>query len=87
MEKKQDCINKVEMNRRDFLKRAVGASAAICIAPALERVAAAGKTISGKSATSAMIIPEGMAAVRTHSVGQRQCGIYGFCYGIRVYGA
>ena len=68
MEKKQDCINKVEMNRRDFLKRAVGASAAICIAPALERVAAAGKTISGKSATSAMIIPEGMAAVRTHRV-------------------
>lgn len=68
MEKKQDCINKVEMNRRDFLKRAVGASAAICIAPALERVAAAGKTISGKSATSAMTIPEGMAAVRTHRV-------------------
>lgn len=68
MEKKQDCMNKVEMNRRDFLKRAVGASAAICIAPALERVAAAGKTISGKSATSAMTIPEGMAAVRTHRV-------------------
>lgn len=68
MEKKRDCINKVEMNRRDFLKRAVGASAAICMAPVLERVAAAGKTISGKSAASAMTIPEGMAAVRTHRV-------------------
>lgn len=66
--RKGTCMNKVEMNRRDFLKRAVGASAAICIAPALERVAAAGKTISGKSATSAMTIPEGMAAVRTHRV-------------------
>lgn len=66
--RKGTCMNKVEMNRRDFLKRAVGASAAICIAPALERVAAAGKTISGKSATSAMAIPEGMAAVRTHRV-------------------
>lgn len=41
MKKKQDSVNNTEMGRRGFLKRTVLASAAICIAPILEKVTAA----------------------------------------------
>ena len=40
MKKKQDSVNNTEMGRRGFLKRTVLASAAICIAPILEKVTA-----------------------------------------------
>lgn len=54
-----------EMSRRGFLKRTVLASAAICIAPTLEKVTAAEKAITGKSIASGATIPASMAAVRT----------------------
>lgn len=53
-----------EMSRRGFLKRTVLAGAAICIAPALEKVTAAGKAITDRTDSPAHI-PTGMAAVRT----------------------
>lgn len=60
MEKAQN--NEKGMSRRGFLKRAALAGAAICIAPALQKVTAAEKAISGEPADPA--IPAGMAAVR-----------------------
>lgn len=54
-----------EMSRRGFLKRTVWAGAAICMAPAWEKVTAAERAIAGKSAASRTSIPAGMAAVRT----------------------
>ena len=57
MKKKQDSVNNTEMGRRGFLKRTVLASAAICIAPILEKVTAAEKSITGKSPVSATVFP------------------------------
>ena len=65
MKKKQDSVNNTEMGRRGFLKRTVLASAAICIAPILEKVTAAEKSITGKSPVSATVFPVSIAAVRT----------------------
>lgn len=57
--------NRMEMSRRGFLKAAALTGAAICVSPALEKVQAAEKAVSGKSAVSAKDIPAGMAGVRT----------------------
>lgn len=57
MKKEQDRVNNTEISRRGFLKRTVLASAAICIAPTLEKVAAAEKAITGKSIASGATIP------------------------------
>ena len=73
MKKKQDSVNNTEMGRRGFLKRTVLASAAICIAPILEKVTAAEKSITGKSPVSATVFPVSIAAVRTHWVAERLC--------------
>ena len=51
-----------QMSRRDFLKAAALAGAAICVFPALEKVQAAERAVSGKS--SVKDIPASMAAVR-----------------------
>lgn len=63
MKKEQNNETSPAMSRRGFLKRTVLASAAICIAPTLEKVMAAEKAITDKAASSARI-PAGMAAVR-----------------------
>ena len=55
---------RMEMSRRGFLKAAALTGAAICVSPALEKVQAAERAVSGKSAVSAKDIPAGMAAVR-----------------------
>lgn len=69
MEKeKQERINNAEMNRREFLKRAALASAAICITPTLEKVTAAERAIAGKSTAPTANIPTEMAAVRTQRI-------------------
>ena len=65
MKKEQDSVNNTEMSRRGFLKRTVLASAAICIAPTLEKVTAAEKAITGKSPASTTVLPASIAAVRT----------------------
>lgn len=51
-----------QMSRRDFLKAAALTGAAICVFPALEKVQAAERAVSGKS--SVKDIPASMAAVR-----------------------
>ena len=61
---KKEQIQENGISRRGFLKRTALAGAAICIAPALEKVTAAEKAITGKSSVSAATIPAGMAAVR-----------------------
>ncbi|ADV43324.1 aldo/keto reductase [Bacteroides helcogenes] len=69
MEKeKQERINNAEMNRRGFLKRAVLASAAICITPTLEKVTAAERAIADKPIAPTANIPTEMAAVRTQRI-------------------
>ena len=74
MKKKQDSVNNTEMGRRGFLKRTVLASAAICIAPILEKVTAAEKSITGKSPVSATVFPVSIAAVRTQrTLGSGKC--------------
>ena len=54
----------MEMSRRGFLKTAALTGAAICVSPALEKVQAAERAVSGKSSESAKDIPVGLAAVR-----------------------
>ena len=61
MKKEND--NRMEMNRRGFLKAAALTSAAICVSPAWEKVQAAEKVMNGKP--SAQESPAGRAAVRT----------------------
>ena len=59
---KKESDNRMEMSRRGFLKAAALTGAAICVSPALEKVQAAERAVSGKS--SVKDIPAGMAAVR-----------------------
>ena len=59
---KKESDNRMEMSRRGFLKAAALTGAAICVSPALEKVQAAEKAVSGK--LSVKDIPAGMAAVR-----------------------
>ena len=61
---KKESDNRTEMSRRGFLKAAALTGAAICVSPALEKVQAAKRAVSGKSAVSAKDIPVGIAAVR-----------------------
>ena len=79
---KKESDNRIEMSRRGFLK-AAATGAAICVSPALEKVQAAERAVSGKS--SVKDIPAGMAAVRKQrtlgsgqhalpDVGLEQCG-------------
>ena len=49
---KKEQIQENGISRRGFLKRTALAGAAICIAPALEKVTAAEKAITGKSSVS-----------------------------------
>lgn len=80
---KKESDNRIEMSRRGFLKAAALTGAAICVSPALEKVQAAERAVSGKS--SVKDIPAGMAAVRKQrtlgsgqhvlpDVGLEQCG-------------
>ena len=52
------------MNRRDFLKVAAATSAAVCIEPTLNKVAAAERALTGHR-SAVRTFPAGMAAVRT----------------------
>ena len=52
---KKEQIQENGISRRGFLKRTALAGAAICIAPALEKVTAAEKAITGKSSVSAAV--------------------------------
>lgn len=56
---------RTEISRRGFLKRTVLAGAAICMAPAFDKITAAERAIASKSSIPANTIPNGMAAVRT----------------------
>lgn len=77
-----------EMNRRGFLKRTVLAGAAICIAPTLEKVTAAERAISGKSATLAHSHPSRYGGcTHTKDIGQWKGGIYRFRNGVWLHGA
>ena len=80
---KKESDTRMEMSRRGFLKAAALTGAAICVSPALEKVQAAERAVSGKS--SVKDIPAGMAAVRKQrtlgsgqhalpDVGLEQCG-------------
>ena len=46
---KKESDNRIEMSRRGFLKAAALTGAAICVSPALEKVQAAERAVSGKS--------------------------------------
>lgn len=59
---KKESDNRMEMSRRGFLKAAALTGAAFCVSPALEKVQAAERAVSGKS--SVKDIPAGMATVR-----------------------
>lgn len=61
---KKEQIQENGISRRGFLKRTALAGAAICIAPALEKVTAAEKAITGKSSVSAATIPARMVRPR-----------------------
>ena len=61
MEKGQ--IREKAICRRDFLKRAALAGAALCIAPTFEKVTAAEKAMREQAATSTAGIPASVAAV------------------------
>lgn len=66
MEKRVNKSLKTEMSRRGFLKRAALAGAALYVAPALETVSAAERTMSGKSMVNNTISPAaGIASVST----------------------
>lgn len=58
------------MSRRGFLKRTVLAGAALCIAPSLERVEAAGQVLQGGNEGRGAAVCHGMAALH----GQRTLG-------------
>ena len=45
---KKESDNRIEMSRRGFLKAAALTGAAICVSPALEKVQAAERAVSGR---------------------------------------
>ena len=66
---KKESDNRIEMSRRGFLKAAALTGAAICVSPALEKVQAAERAVSGKSSVN---LGSGQHALP--DVGLEQCG-------------
>lgn len=57
-----------DMSRRSFFKRIGLAGAAVCLTPTFEKISAAEKVITGKSALQTANIPSSLAAVRTQRI-------------------
>ena len=72
---KKESDNRIEMSRRGFLKAAALTGAAICVSPALEKVQAAERAVSGKSSVKVRkqrTLGSGQHALP--DVGLEQCG-------------
>lgn len=61
---KKEKENRIEMDRRGFLKAAAISSMAFCMSPSLEKVQAAGSAAGIQTSAANRSVPPSMAAVR-----------------------